>query len=142
MKKLIFILLIGTLFLTNCSNNNISDKEPTRVVTSYFESWNIKDYQSMYNSISDGFKSIEPTATRFNNFKEYAEAQSINSVEIISIKQTSNDGIKSMVDYEVIFISNKKQIPFKDTFTLKYKSQDKIPGWKLIHPYGDNIDAS
>ena len=31
---------------------------------------------------------------------------------------------------------------FSDKFSLKFGQGDIIPGWKLIHPYGENIDTS
>ena len=76
-------------------------------------------------------------------FKSYAESQGIESVNILSIKEASNDGITSFVDYSAEFmLSNGKKSEFDGTFTLKYRKGDVIPGWKLIHPYGENIDVS
>jgi len=116
---------------------------PEEVVRQYFTSWDKKNYPDMYAAISDGFKKIEPTAKDLRAFKEYAGSQGINSIRIISIKEASNDGITSSVDYSVEFmLSNGKKNKFDGTFTLKYRQGDIIQGWKLIHPYGENIDTS
>ena len=96
----------------------------------------------MYSLISDGFKKLEPTANTPEKFAEYAMAQGIEGVRINSIGETSNDGKTASVDYDVEFTVNGQAVPFSGTFTLKYRKDDKTPGWKLIHPYGKNIDTS
>ena len=116
---------------------------PEEAVRQYFTSWDKKNYPDMYASISDGFKKIEPTAGDLRAFREYAESQGITNVEILSIKGVSNDGQAASVYYSVEFtLSDGKKSRFDGTFTLKYRQGDVIPGWKLIHPYGENIDTS
>ena len=116
---------------------------PEEVVRQYFASWNNKNYPDMYAAISDGFKKIEPTAKDLRAFKAYAESQGIEGVNILSIKEISNDGATASVDYSIEFIpTNGKKTGFEGTFTLKYRQGDIIQGWKLIHPYGENIDNS
>lgn len=116
---------------------------PEEVVKQYFNAWNSKNYADMYAAISDGFKKIEPTARDLRAFKAYAESQGITNMKILSIKEASNDGRTAAVDYSVEFLlSDGKKSKFEGTFTLKYRQGDVIPGWKLIHPYGENIDAS
>ena len=116
---------------------------PEEVVRQYFTSWDNKNYPDMYAAVSDGFKKIEPTAKDLRAFKSYAELQGIDNVKILSIKEASNDGKSSAVDYSVEFLlSNGKKSKFDGAFTLKYRQGDVIPGWKLIHPYGGNIDIS
>ena|SRR3989344_744533 len=132
---LIFIFLIG------CTSNFKID-QPVDNVKLYFSAWDKQDYQTMYSLISDGFKIIEPTAQTLNNFEDYAKSQKIRGINIKNIQQTSNDSINSIVKYEVEFILDNKKIPFNGEFTLKYKSGDSVPGWKLIHPYGNNIDTT
>src|SRR3990172_1657981 len=113
---------------------------PEKVAEQYFAAWNNKNYADMYAAFSDGFKKIDPTAKTLQDFKEYADSQNIESVEVIDIEETSNDGQTASVDYEVIFIlSNGQKSNYKGTFTLKYRKGDIIQGWKLIHPYGENI---
>lgn len=140
----LLVFLVGIIFLVGCAKADIgkTEQNPEDAVSSYFKAWKNNDYQIMYNVISDGFKEIEPTASTLNAFKAYAESQNIENVNIISIKQTSSKGQISSVDYEVSFIVNGKEIPFKGEYTLKYKPNDNISGWKLIHPYGENIDTS
>ena len=116
---------------------------PEEVVRQYFAAWDKKNYPDMYAAISDGFKKIEPTAGDLRAFKAYAESQGISNVKILSIKEASNDGRTATVDYSVEFsLSDGKKSKFDGTFTLKYRQGDVIPGWKLIHPYGGNIDTS
>ncbi len=118
-------------------------QKPGEVVTQYFTSWSNKNYADMYAAVSDGFKKIEPTAGDLRAFKSYAESQNIQGVNILSIKEKSNDGQTASVDYSVEFsLSNGKKSKFDGTYTLKYRKGDIIPGWKLIHPYGKNIDVS
>ena len=116
---------------------------PAKVVEQYFKSWNEKDYVNMYAAISDGFKRIEPSANTLERFKEYASSQNINGVNIILIKEKSNDEVTAQVDYSVEFIlENGIKQKFDGIFTLKYRNADIIQGWKLIHPYGEKIDES
>ena len=97
----------------------------------------------MYSVISDGFKKMEPTATTLQEFKNYVDSQGIESMEIINIKETSNDGESATVSYKVMFLlTNGQKTNYDGIFTLKYRKGDVIQGWKLIHPYGDNIDTS
>lgn len=148
MKKFLFLILgfLSVLVISGCNQNltesKESDQEPVRVVENYFKAWNSADYITMYNLISDGFKKIEPTAVSLNSFRDYAVAQGITKVVINKVTLKSNNGDKATVDYDVVFITNRKEIPFKGTFTLRYKPNDSQPGWKLIHPYGENIDTT
>ncbi len=149
-KKILYIGL-AVLFVIFAAgviweNNKPVEEEfnfpsPEKIVKQYFISWNDKDYVNMYATISDGFKKIEPTAETLQDFKNYVDSQNIKSVEIINIKELSNDGQTASVDYDTEFVlSNGQKQFYKGTFTLKYKQGDIIQGWKLIHPYGENID--
>ncbi len=130
---------------------------PEAVVQQYFESWNRKSWPDMYATLSDGFKRIDPNAKNFATFKSYAESQGVAGVKIIELKTESYamNGIEvprdmqgmpdmqAIIAYAVEFTladGSKKQ--FSDKFTLKYRDGDIITGWKLIHPYGTNIDTS
>jgi len=118
-------------------------KKPEEVVRQYFESWDKKDYPNMYATISDGFKIIEATAKDLNTFKTAVSSQPITGVKIIDSKEESNDGRTANIAYSVEFtLSDGGRQPFSDGFTLKFRQGDVIPGWKLIHPYGPNIDTS
>ena len=151
-KKIVLIaafllfFIAGIVYITLTNDDKIPDYEtpsPEKVVEQYFASWGNKNYPDMYAAVSDGFKKIEPTAGDLRAFKGYAESQGISGIRIISIKEASNDGITSFVDYSAEFmLSNGKKSEFDGTFTLKYRKGDVIPGWKLIHPYGENIDVS
>ena len=96
----------------------------------------------MYSVISDGFKKIEPTARNLSDFKQYTESQGVEGVNILSIQEQTNDGRTAVVSYSVEFVLSDNKQTFSDSFTLKFREADIIRGWKLIHPYGSNIDTS
>ncbi len=117
--------------------------KPDEVVQQYFEAWGRKDYATMYSSFSDGFRKIDPNAATLDDFKNYTQAQGIESVKISGLKLASNNGLTASVDYSVEFtLADGTAKPFSGTYTLKFRSGDIIRGWKLIHPYGKNIDTS
>ena len=118
-------------------------KKPQEVVRQYFESWDKKDYPNMYATFSDGFKKIDPNAKDLNTFVSFANSQEIVGVKVLDIKEESNDGRTAVIDYSVeLTLSDGRKSPFSDKFTLKFRQGDIISGWKLIHPYGLNIDTS
>ena len=118
-------------------------KTAQEVARQYFESWDKEDYPNMYATVSDGFKRIDLNAKDLNTFKNFASSQGITGVKIIEIKEESNDGRAAVVAYSVEFIlSDDRKQNFSDKFSLKFGQGDIIPGWKLIHPYGENIDTS
>lgn len=142
---LIIIVAIVGIFLTDKGSNvqEYNVPSPEDVINQYFISWNNKNWPDMYAAISDGFKKIEPTAKDLASFRNYALSQDITGVDILSVKEKSNNGRTAEVDYSVDFIlpgGTKKN--FTGTFSLKYREADIIPGWKLIYPYGKNIDTS
>ncbi len=116
---------------------------PENVVEQYFTAWNNKDYVNMYATFSDGFKKIDPNAASLGTFRDYVNLQNVGDVKINEIGELSNDGQTASVDYDVEFtLKDGQKLPHKGTFTLKYRQGDVIRGWKLIHPYGENIDNS
>ena len=140
------VFVAGLIYVQFTKQNEVADNyqvaPPEEVVRQYFTSWNNKDWPNMYATLSDGFKKIDPNARDLAAFRNFASSQGIEGVNIISIKETSNDGTTASVGYSVEFVSadgNKR--PFSDRFTLKFRQGDIIPGWKLIHPYGPNIDT-
>ncbi len=145
---LFLILAVAVIGIFVINNNKDTVEEyttpgPEDVVRQYFNAWNDKNYPDMYATISDGFKRIEPTAKDLRTFRDYAGSQNIEGIRIINIKEMSNDGTLAIVDYTVEFtLSDGSGQEFSDEFSLKYRQGDIIPGWKLIHPYGENIDAS
>lgn len=156
----IFLIALSLIVTQNMQNTNLPGfdlfgsqeisqptdytiKKPEEVVRQYFESWDRKDYPNMYATLSDGFKRIDPNAKDLSTFKDFASSQGIEGVRIISMKEKSNDGRTAIVAYSVEFtLSDASKQPFNDEFTLKFRHGDVIPGWKLIHPYGQNIDTS
>lgn len=116
---------------------------PAEVVRQYFESWDAEDWPNMYATLSDGFKKIDPQAKDLASFRLFASSQGIAVVKIVSIREESNDGKTASVKYSAEFIlSDGSTTPFSDSFSLKFREVDIIPGWKLIHPYGENIDTT
>lgn len=142
----ILLFIIGIVYITALNKEGEADYKtpsPKEVVELYFSSWNNKDYPNMYSTISDGFKKIDPTAKSLQDFREYVGSQNIESVEIMNIKELNNNRQTASVDYNVVFImTNGQKLPYEGTFTLKYREGDVIQGWKLIHPYGEDIDNS
>jgi len=141
----LFIILIAGIIIEGNKTKAEDYKfpSPKEVVEQYFTSWNNKDYVNMYATFSDGFKGVEPTAKTLQDFKNYVSSQDIEKVEIVSIEESENDGQTASVDYEVAStLSDGQKSFYKGQFTLKYRTGDVVQGWKLIHPYGENIDNS
>lgn len=142
---IILILVIGIFIQNKKKDLDVvyTVPLPEEVVRQYFTSWNNKDYPNMYATLSDGFKKLEPTAKDLATFREFAGSQGIEEIKIINIEEESNDKTTAQVDYSVEFIlNNLEKRSFSGTFTLKYRQGDIIPGWKLTHPYGENVDVS
>ncbi len=142
---IILILVIGIFIQNKKKSSDVfyTVPLPEEVVRQYFTAWSNKDYPNMYATLSDGFKKLEPTAKDLATFREFASSQGIEEIKIINIKEESNDGTTAQVDYSVEFIlNNLEKRSFSGTFTLKYRQGDIIPGWKLTHPYGENVDVS
>ncbi len=139
------ILVIGIIWVNSKSpsEEEYNFPSPKKVVEQYFNSWNNKDYPNMYSLFSDGFKKIEPTAKNLTSFRDYVNSQGINKIKVNGIEERNNNGKNAEVDYNVVFFLNTgERITYKDTFTLKFRTGDIIQGWKLIHPYGNNIDTT
>ncbi len=142
---IVLFLLIGIFIQNNKKNEEViyTVPSPEEVVRQYFTAWNNKNYPDMYATISDGFKRIDPNAKDLATFRNFASSQDIGGVNIITIEEKSNDKTTAQIDYSVEFILvNGQKNNFSGTFTLKYRQGDIILGWKLIHPYGENIDTS
>ncbi len=141
------VFVAGLIYVQANQQNQLADNyqvaSPEKVVRQYFESWDKKDWPNMYAAISDGFKKIDPDAKDLATFRNFASSQGIEGVKIISIKEVSNDGSIATVAYSVGFALSDGSIKrFSDSYTLKFRQGDIIPGWKLIHPYGPNVDIS
>ena len=123
------------------SAENVAVLTPEQVVSLYFQAWNDEKYDIMYSLISDGFKKIEPTAKTFEDFKAYISKfyDTSAGVNIVSAKEEYKNEKESGVNYKIEIIGkdgNKKE--FNSTYTIKKRTN----GWKLIHPYGQNIDTT
>ncbi|MDP3766311.1 MAG: NTF2-like N-terminal transpeptidase domain-containing protein [Nanoarchaeota archaeon] len=114
---------------------------PEQVVILYFQAWNDEQYDVMYSLISDGFKQIEPTAKTFDYFKSNMEKfyDTALGVSVLEAKESYKTDNEAGVDYTIEITrkdGNKRE--FSSVYTLKKRTN----GWKLIHPYGENIDTS
>lgn len=159
MKRFLLIFLIFILFINACaktqqlqqqtteppiqtvSSENASILTPEEVVILYFQSWNDEQYDVTYSLISDGFKQIEPTAKTFDEFKAYMEKfyDTALGVSIIGAKESYRTDKEAGIDYKIeITRKDGTKREFSSVYTLKKRSN----GWKLIHPYGENIDTS
>ena len=158
MKKHFFIFLFFILFINSCSKQqeqqqtiekniqtvsaeDVSSLTPEQIVILYFQAWNGEQYDVMYSLISDGFKQIEPTAKTFEDFQLYMSSffETQSGIRILEVKEAYQSENEAGVNYkiEVIIIDGSKK-EFKNAYTLKKRAN----GWKLIHPYGENIDTS
>jgi len=141
----VLFFLGGIVYITLSRTEEIVNYEvpsPKDVVVQYFTAWNNKNYPDMYSTLSDGFKKIDPNAKDLTIFRNFASSQGIMGINILSVNEVSNDGTTALVDYSVEFILENNTKKFEGTFTLKYREGDVIKGWKLIHPYGNNIDTT
>lgn len=141
------VFVMGLIYIQFTQQNAIADNykiaSPEEVVRQYFEAWGKKDWPNMYAALSDDFKKIDPDAKDLATFRSFASSQGVEGINILIIKETSNDGTTAGVDYSVEFVlTDGSKRKYDDTFTLKYRQGDIIPGWKLIHPYGTNIDTT
>ena len=148
MKRMFYFLTMLVLIVSACqknsanvNQNDVSSLTPKQVVRIYYESWNNKNYEVMYSLISDGFKQIEPTAKTFDDFKNYMSKfyDTSTGIEIVEIKESYQNDKESGVNYKINVVGkNGKKTQFGSIYTLKKRAN----GWKLIHPYGNNIDTN
>jgi len=128
-------------FVPTISSEDVSALAPEQVVALYFQAWNDEQYDVMYSLISDGFKQIEPTAKTFNDFKANMEKfyDTALGIRIVEAKESYSTDKEAGIDYK-IEITNKdgSKKDFSSVYTLKKRAN----GWKLIHPYGENIDTT
>ena len=159
MKKGFFIYFLFLILLINaCAKQQIQQQAlqksvptipsedvsvltPEEVVILYFQAWSDEQYDVMYSLISDGFKQIEPTARTFDDFKANMKKfyDTALGVSIVKARESYGTENEAGVDYK-IEITNKdgSKKDFSSVYTLKKRSN----GWKLIHPYGKNIDTT
>ncbi|MFA6022544.1 MAG: NTF2-like N-terminal transpeptidase domain-containing protein [Candidatus Pacearchaeota archaeon] len=138
------IVTISIVFYTSMGNNSnkiITEDDSAKAVREYFNAWDKKDYGKMYQLISDGFKDNETTAKNFLIYKTYMNSQDVNRVRTIELMLIDKEDSVARIEYSIELISKKGLItPLNEEFTLKYFPNSTIPGWKLIHPYGNFVD--
>lgn len=122
-------------------SDDVSKLTPREAVILYFQAWHDEQYDVMYSLISDGFKQIEPTARAFNDFKQNMEKfyGTANSIRLMDAKEEYHNDNEAGIGYK-IEIENKDNT--KKEFSSAYTLKKRENGWKLIHPYGKNIDTS
>ncbi len=119
---------------------DVSSLQPAEVARLYYESFDRKDYTTMYALISDGFKEIEPTAMTYELFATEMDKyfKGGKGIKVVEIKEPEVDNDTAVVGYKVLLQLSTGNRELESVFTLKKRHN----GWKLIHPYGPNIDAS
>ena len=123
------------------SSEDVSTLTPEQIVILYFQAWNDEQYDVMYSLISDGFKQIEPTAKTFDDFKANMEKfyDTALEVRIVEAKESYRTEKEAGIDYKIeITRKDGTKREFSSVYTLKKRAN----GWKLIHPYGENIDTT
>lgn len=123
------------------SSEDVSALTPEEVVILYFQAWNDEQYDVMYSLISEGFKQIEPTAKIFADFKSNMEKfyDTALSIRVLEAKESYRTDEEAGVDYKIeITRKDGTKREFNSVYTIKKKTN----GWKLIHPYGENIDTT
>jgi len=127
--------------ISTISSEDISALTPEQVVILYFQAWNDEQYDVMYSLISDGFKQIDTQARTLSEFKANMEKfnDTANNIGLLYAKEEYQNDNEAGVSYK-IEIENKDgaKKEFRSTYTLKKRAN----GWKLIHPYGENIDTT
>ncbi|MDP3764975.1 MAG: hypothetical protein Q8R04_00530 [Nanoarchaeota archaeon] len=170
MKRFLFIFLFLILFINACakqqtqeqqviqktvqtvSAEDVSTLTPEQVVILYFQAWNDEQYDVMYSLLSNGFKQIEPTAKIFADFKANMEKfyDTALGVRIVEAKESYRTEKEAGVDYKIeITRKDGTKKDFSSVYTLKKResnaselTRSQVTGWKLIHPYGENIDTT
>src|SRR3972149_5660800 len=102
MFLVLFVILFVLVIVQQAGsiNQTASLLTPEGSVRYYFEAWNNKSCDVMYNAISDGFKKIEPTAANLTEFIKLIESSHVNRVDIRLINTTTNDGFSANVDFD------------------------------------------
>ncbi|MBI3037369.1 nuclear transport factor 2 family protein [Candidatus Woesearchaeota archaeon] len=146
---LLLLLLTAAVALASCAppqqqpqqqgKIDVSLLQPAEVVRLYYESFDKKDYAAMYALISDGFKEIEPTAKTYGLFAAEMGKyfKSGRGMKVLEMKEPEVDGDTAVVGYRVVLQLNTGERELDSVFTLRKRHN----GWKLIHPYGQNIDT-
>jgi hypothetical protein len=114
---------------------------PVEIVKLYYSSWAKKDYHTMYNLVSDGWKALEPTASSERRFASYMGGfyTHATSIRLVFASEQSNDGREAVVSVALeVGMPNGKFANTNQTLTLR----SKPAGWKLVHPYGEHKDTS
>ncbi len=139
MKKPSFLIFL--LILLSACTSETTETGAEHIVKEYYTSLNNKDYSAMYSLISEGFKQIEPTAKDLTTFQQEMSKffDAATSIMVTSTSIRSETPTEVVVDYvALITLKSGTQQELKSGFTVKKKPE----GWRLIHPYGKNIDTS
>jgi hypothetical protein len=155
MKGILPLILMAPVFISACTQQSTittttiskpySELTPKEVVELYFSSWNTRDYETMYKTVSDGFKRIDPNATSLEAFKNHLDKffQRGRGVKLVKAEELLNDGENASVEYTIeLDLIDRGKTEFSGSYSLKYRKNDTLAGWKLIHPYGENVDTS
>lgn len=122
---------------TEQDKSNYTFPEPEEVARQYFEAWDRKDYATMYSSLSDSFRKINPNATSLDIFRNFIISQRVESLKVIEIKKISSTSAVARIGYsiEIAFADGSKKNS-SGIFSVEMKDGDIIPGWKITSAFG------
>ncbi len=115
--------------------------KPVEIVQKYYGAWAKRDYTTMYSFVSDGWKTLEPTAHTEADFAKhlngfYAQAKAIR---LAFASEQYNTGSEAGVSVALeVQAKDNRFLTTNQSLTLRLKEN----GWKLIHPYGEYKDLS
>lgn len=139
----LLIVLVFLLVLFGCvpARSPRVEGSPVEIVQKYYDAWARKDYKTMYDLVSDGWKALEPTAHTYSDFANYMSGfyKSAKGIRLVFASEQSNTGGESVVSVALeVQTLDDQYITNSQTLTLRLKDN----GWKLIHPYGEYKDLS
>jgi hypothetical protein len=140
------LLLVPLVLLAGCAQQQATGTDdPEEVMRTvairYYEALDARDYLTMYGLISEGFKQLEPTARTYGDFEAYMSRfhDTATGIRVASAEVAYATGTEVGVSYvAIITLKDGRESELKSTFTVRKKPE----GWRLIHPYGQNIDES
>lgn len=144
MKRIVALLLFLAL-LASCvpaeQPTPFIEGTPVEIVQKYYGAWAEKDYRTMYALVSDGWKSLEPTARTQKAFSNHMDGffETVNGIRLVFASEQGNTGSESTVSVALeVETLDSRFLMNNQTLTLRLKDN----GWKLIRPYGEYADLS
>lgn len=114
---------------------------PVEIVQKYYDAWAKREYRTMYNVVSDGWKALEPTARTFRDFASHQKGffDHAKGIRLVFASEQYNTGSEAGVSVALeVATYDGRFLTTNQTVVLRLKDN----GWKLIHPYGEFTDLS